>query len=376
MIKKLIITVFGLLLVLGLLGGVKALQIGALIAAGKSMTPPPEAVTTAEAAEETWQPSLNAVGSLAAVQGVTLSAEVAGTVSKIAFDSGANVEAGSLLVELDTSVEAAQLRSAEASAELARLNFERAKSLREKNTNSQADLDSADAQAKEADAQVENIRATIAKKKITAPFTGRVGIRQVNLGQFLAVGSPVVSLQSLDPIFVDLSLPQQNLGQIAPGMTARVSTDVYAGRVFEGKVTAINPDLDAVTRSVRLQVTLPNAEGLLRPGMFGTVSIMLPVTEKVLTIPATSVLYAPYGDTVFIVEDKKDEKSGEVRKVVRQQFVRLGVAKGDFVSVISGLKPGQTVVSSGVFKLRNGVAVSIHNELSPDAKLEPKPSDS
>jgi membrane fusion protein (multidrug efflux system) len=376
MIKKLLITVFGLLLVLGLLGGVKGLQIGVLIAAGKSMVPPPEAVTTAVASEETWEPSLNAVGSFAAVQGVTLSAEVAGTVSKIAFESGANVEAGAMLVELDTSVEEAQLRSAEASAELARLNFERAKSLRDKNTNSQADLDAADAQAKESVAQVENIRATVAKKKITAPFSGRVGIRQVNLGQFLAVGSPVVSLQSLDPIFVNLSLPQQNLAQIAPGMTARVSTDVYTGKIFEGKVTAINPDLDAVTRSVKLQVTLPNTEGLLRPGMFGTVSIVLPSKEKVLTIPATSVLYAPYGDTVFIVEDKKDEKSGAIQKVVRQQFIRLGVTKGDFVSVVSGLKAGDIVVSSGVFKLRNGVAVSIHNELSPDAKLAPKPSDS
>jgi membrane fusion protein (multidrug efflux system) len=376
MIKKLLITVFGLLLALGLLGGIKGLQIGALIAAGKSMVQPAEAVTTAVVSEETWEPSLKAVGSLAAVQGVTLSAEVAGTVSKIAFESGANVEAGAMLVELDTSVEQAQMRSAEASAELARLNFERAKSLRDKNTNSQADLDAADAQAKESVAQVENIRATIAKKKITAPFSGRVGIRQVNQGQFLAVGTPIVSLQSLDPIFVNLSLPQQNLAQIAAGMTARVSTDVYTGKVFEGKVTAINPDLDAVTRSVKLQVTLPNTEGLLRPGMFGTVSIVLPSKEKVLTIPATAVLYAPYGDTVFIVEDKKDEKSGAVQKVVRQQFVRLGVARGDFVSVASGLKAGDAVVSSGVFKLRNGVTVSIHNELSPDAKLAPQPSDS
>lgn len=376
MIKKLLITAFGLLLVLGLLGGVKGLQIGALIAAGKSMVAPAEAVTTAVANEETWAPTLNAVGSFAAVQGVTLSAEVAGTVSKIAFESGSNVRAGDLLVELDTSVEQAQLRSAEATAELARLNLERAKSLREKNTNSQSDLDTADAQAKESLAQVENIRATIGKKKIVAPFSGRVGIRQVNLGQFLPVGSAIVSLQSLDPIFVNLSLPQQNLAQIATGLPVRVLTDVYSGVVFEGKVTAINPDLDAVTRSVKVQVTLPNTEGLLRPGMFGTVSIVLPAADKVLTIPSTAVLYAPYGDTVFVVEDKKDEKSGEVQKVVRQQFVRLGATKGDFVAVVSGLKPGQTVVSSGVFKLRNGVAVTVHNELSPEAKLAPKPSDS
>lgn len=376
MLKKLTITIAGLLLVLGLLGGVKGLQISTLIAAGKSMLPPPEAVTTASVREETWAPSLGAVGSLAAVQGVNLSAEVAGTVSKIAFESGAAVKEGDLLVELDSSVEQAQLRAAQATAELSRLNLQRARELREKNTNSQADLDAAEAQAKQSDAQVENIAATIAKKRITAPFSGRAGIRQVNLGQFLAVGTWIVSLQSLDPIFFNLTLPQQNLGQLSAGLEATVTTDAYPDRSFKGKVTAINPDLDVATRSVKLQVTLPNAEGLLRPGMFGTVAIGLPVSNKVLTIPGTAVLYAPYGDTVFIVEDKKNETSGEVTKVVRQQFIRVGVSRGDFVEVTSGLKAGDVVVSSGVFKLRNGAAVSVHNELAPKAELAPKPSDS
>jgi membrane fusion protein (multidrug efflux system) len=376
MIKKILITVFGLLLVLGALGGIKALQIGTLIAAGKSMTPPPEAVTTAEVRADSWESTFNAVGSFAAVQGVTLGAEVAGTVSRIDFESGADVPAGAVLVELDTSVEQAELRAAEATADLALLNLQRARELREKNTNSQADLDGAEAQSKQAAAQVETIRATIAKKRITAPFAGRTGIRQVNLGQFLAVGAPVVSLQSLDPIFVNLSLPQQRLGRISVGLEARVTTDAHDGRVFSGKVTAINPDLDAATRSVKLQVTLPNAEGLLRPGMFGTVSVVLPEKTESLVIPATAVLYAPYGDTVFVVEDRKNETSGEVSKVVRQQFVRLGAVRGDFVAVVSGLKAGEVVVSSGVFKLRNNAEVSIHNELAPDARLEPKPSDS
>ena len=376
MIKKIALTCLALLLVFGAIAGVKALQIRALIASGKTMTPPPEAVTTAVVRAETWETTLNAIGSFAAVQGVTLSAEVAGTVSKIDFESGASVAAGAVLVELDTSVEQAQLRSAEATAELARLNLARARELRGQNTNSQADLDSADAQAKQAAAQADNLRAILAKKLISAPFAGRAGIRLVNVGQFLAVGTPIVSIQALDPIFLNLSLPQQQLGQIAEGLTARVVTDAHPGQLFAGKVTAINPDLDPTTRSVKLQVTLPNPKAQLRPGMFGTVSIVLPATSPVIIIPATAVLYAPYGDTVFVVEEKKNETTGEVQQVVRQQFVRLGTARGDFVAVTSGLKVGDTVVSAGVFKLRNGSTVSVKNEFAPDAQLAPKPSDS
>ena len=376
MFKKIILTTFGLLVVLGVIAGVKALQIRALINSGKTMQPPAEAVTTAVVRSESWETSLNAIGSFAAVQGVTLSAEVAGTVRKIDFESGTAVAQGAVLVELDSSVEQAQLRSAEATSDLAQLNLTRARGLRAQNTNSQSDLDAADAQAKQAAAQVDNLRAILAKKQIVSPFAGRTGIRLVNVGQFLAVGTPIVSVQALDPIFLDLSLPQQQLGLITQGLLARVSTDAYAGRLFEGKVTAINPDLDPITRSVKVQVTLPNADSQLRPGMFGTVSIILPASVPVTFIPATAVLYAPYGDTVFVVEEKKNEATGELQQVVRQQFIRLGTTRGDFVAVESGLKPGDIVVSSGVFKLRNGAAVLIRNELAPDAKLAPKPTDS
>jgi len=375
MFKKLSLTGLLLFLLVAPIVAIKALQISALIAMGKTMVPPPEAVTTAEVHEETWRPSLNAVGSFAAVQGLTLGSEASGTVSRINFESGAEVAAGTVLVELDTSVEQAQLASAQANAELARLNGVRANSLREQNTNSQAELDAVVAQGKQASAEVRNIQAVIAKRRVTAPFAGRVGIRQVNLGQFLAVGTPIVSLQSLDPIYVNFSLPQQNLSQLSEGLGARVTTDVYPGREFNGQVTAINPDLDATTRSVKLQLTLANPSGLLRPGMFGSVSVDLPVTDKVLTIPATSVLYAPYGDTVFVVEDGKDA-AGVPQKTVRQQFVRLGMTRGDFVAVISGLKLGDTIVSAGVFKLRNGVAISVDNSLAPDARLAPTPTDS
>jgi membrane fusion protein (multidrug efflux system) len=375
MFKKLSLTGLLLFLLVAPIVAIKALQISALMAMGKTMVPTPEAVTTAEVHEETWRPSLNAVGSFAAVQGITLGSEASGTVSRINFESGAEVAAGTVLVELDTSVEQAQLASAQATAELARLNLVRAKSLRDQNTNSQAELDAVEAQGKQAEAEVNNLQAVIAKRRVTAPFAGRVGIRQVNLGQFLAVGTPIVSLQSLDPIYVNFSLPQQNLSQLSEGLGARVTTDVYPGREFNGQVTAINPDLDATTRSVKLQLTLANPSGLLRPGMFGLVSVDLPVTDKVLTIPATSVLYAPYGDTVFVVEDGKDA-AGVPQKTVRQQFVRLGVTRGDFVAVISGLKLGDTIVSAGVFKLRNGVAISVDNSLAPDARLAPTPTDS
>ncbi|AHF91936.1 RND transporter [Opitutaceae bacterium TAV5] len=375
MAKKIILSLVALLALLGVIAGIKAKQIGTLIAASAKMTPPPETVTTAGVLEEYWEPTLEAVGSVAADQGVVLSSEVSGTITKIAFESGASVKAGDLLAELDISVEKAQLAAAEARAKLAEISLQRAKDLREKNTNSQADLDAADAESKEAAAQVANIRATIGKKTIRAPFGGRLGIRLVNLGQFINAGTPVISLQSLQPVHVDFSLPQQQLGQLAVGLTARVKSDAWPQQVFEGKITAINPDIDLATRSVRVQLTIANERELLRPGMFGNVTVVLPDKSKLTTIPATAVLFAPYGDTVFVVEKKAGENSGEEQFVVRQQFVRLGVRRGDFVAVSEGLEPGQTVVATGAFKLRNGVAITVNNDLAPKAELNPQPGE-
>ncbi len=376
MAKKIILALIGVLLLVGSLAGLKVLQFQTMFAQGANFTPPPETVTTAEVTRDTWQPTLTAVGSIAPVQGVMLSAEVAGTVKQIAFESGANVRVGELLVELDSGVEQAQLRSAIASAELARANLVRARDLRGKNMVSQADLDSANAQAKQADAQIDNIRAVIDKKTIRAPFAGRAGIRQVNLGQFLDTGTSIVTLQSLDPVYVNFSLPQQRLAQLKTGMTVRVTTDAFPDRDFEGKLTAINPEVETVTRNVRMQATLANSSGLLRPGMYVDVAAVLPATEQVLMIPATAVLYAPYGDSVFVVEDKKDEKTGAIDKVLNQQFVRLGKTRGDFVVVDSGLSAGQTIVTTGLFKLRNGMAVVVDNKLAPDFQINPKPADS
>lgn len=376
MAKKIIFTLVIVLILVGTLAGIKGLQFKTMFAQGANFVPPPETVTTTEAKQDTWQPTLTAVGSVAAVQGVVLGAEMSGAVKNIAFESGATVRAGDLLVELDSSVEQAQLRSAMASADLARLNLERARELREKKMMSQADLDSAEAQAKQANAQIDNTRAVIAKKAIRAPFAGRTGIRQVNLGQFLDNGAAIVTLQSLDPVYVDFSLPQQDLAQLGVGMAVRVTTDAFPSQNFEGKLTAINPEVDAVTRNVRLQATLANPAGKLRPGMYVNVAAVLPQMERVLMIPATAVLYAPYGDSVFVVEDKKDEKTGATGKVLNQKFVRLGKTRGDFVVVTSGLEAGQTIVTTGVFKLRNGMSVVVDNKLAPSLQLAPKPANS
>ncbi len=376
MTKKIILTIVGLLILVGSLAGAKVLQFQTMFAQGAKFAPPPETVTTAEVKPDRWQPTLTAIGSVTAVQGVMVSAELSGTVKNIAFESGATVKAGDLLVELDTAIEQAQLRSAAASADLARANLDRARAMRGKNMVSAADSDAAEAQAKQTIAQMDNIRAAIAKKTIRAPFTGRLGIRQVNLGQFLDNGAAIVTLQSLDPVYVDFALPQRYLAQLRAGMTVRVATDAFPKQTFAGKITAISPEVDSITRNVRLQATLANSDGRLQPGMYVEVAAVLPDAEPVLMIPATAVLYAPYGDSVFVLEEKKDEKTGAVGKVLNQKFVRLGPARGDFVVVASGLEAGQIVVSTGVFKLRNGMSVVVDNALAPQPKLTPTPANS
>jgi membrane fusion protein (multidrug efflux system) len=369
-----ILIFLGLVVLLGLIVLVKVLQIKTLI--GTKMVLPLETVATADVKQESWQENLTSVGSLTAVQGVTVAAELDGKIVQIAFEAGASVKAGDLLVKQDTSVEEAQLRSAEASVDLARVNLERTNQLFSKATVSQSQVDSDGAASKTALASADNIRATIAKKTIKAPFSGRLGIRLVNLGQNLKAGDAIVSLQALDPIYADFYLPQQDLAQIATGLAVRLTSDAYPNQAIEGKVTAVSPDIDASTRNVRVQATIKNGDGHLRPGMYVNVAVELPITQHVLTIPATAVVYAPYGDTVYVVENKTDEKTSEKQLVVRQQIVRLGLQRGDFVAVTSGLKAGDTVVTSGVFRLRPGAAVNVNNTLAPDAMLAPKPSDS
>jgi len=389
MTKRILLTLLGLIVVVGAIAGVKVLQIRKMIAQGAAFVPPPETVTTAEARMESWESVLTSVGSLTAVQGVTVSAELAGKVVRIAFEPGAQVHTGDLLVQQDISTEEAQLPGAEATVVLARADLARANDLLARKIVPQSEVDAAVAKLQEAEAAVETIRAAIAKKTIHAPFAGRLGIRLVNLGQMLREGDEIVSLQALDPIFVDFLLPQQRLAEIRAGLAVRVTNDALADRVIEGKITAINPQVDAATRNVRVQATVANPEELLRPGMFVNVTLVLPEREPVLTIPATAILYAPYSDSVFVVEEKKSEaphnpsssppdasSADPAALLLRQQFIRLGEQRGDYVAVLSGLKEGDTIVSTGAFKLRNGQAVVIDNTLSPDFQLKPKPEDS
>ena len=372
MIKKLMITITSLALLLGVPAAIKLQQFSVMAAATMEM--PPEKVTADTARMEHWPNTITSTGSLVAVQGVTISAELGGKITEIAFESGDKVKAGDLLVRMDISAEEAQLRSAEAAAKLARNTLDRNRDLRANKTVSQSDLDTSEANFKQATAQADNVRAAIEKKTLRAPFAGHLGLRQVNLGQIIEVGNEIVTLQAIKPIYVDFSVPQQQFSLLTPGSEIRVTTDAAPSKTFEGKIEAVNPEIDPVTRSVRVRGTLANTEELLRPGMFANVEIMLPTTQDVLAIPATSVLYAPYGDTVFVVEESKDEKSGQTQKTLRQQIVRLGRARGDFVAVEEGLKAGETVVTTGAFKLRPKMAVEVDNTLAPNAQLSPQPA--
>jgi len=371
--KYLLFAIMGLVVLIGALTGIKALQISQMANQGRQ--PLPETVTTAVAQMQVWESVLTSVGSLVAVHGVMISAEMTGKVVKIVFEPGSMVQTGDLLVQQDTSEEAAELRSAEATVELTKVTLQRARTLLSQGTFSQAEYDNADAQHKQALAQADNIRAVIAKKTIRAPFTGLLGIRLVNLGQILSPGDQIVSLQSLDPIFANFSLPQQQLARIRSDLTVRVETDALPGEVIEGVITAINPQVETSTRNIMVQATVANAQQRLRPGMFVNLTVLLPEQDRVLVIPATAVLNAPYSDSVFIVENDASDKKSPPGTIVRQQFVRLGVRRGDFVAVIAGLKEGETVVSTGVFKLRNGQAVAVDNTLAPAFKIAPTPKD-
>ena len=364
----------GLLALVLLLILVKALQIGKMMSTKMPM--PVETVTSAVATEEDWAPVLSAVGSLSAVQGAVVSSELGGVVSQIAFENGGNAKHGDLLVQLDASAEEAQLHSAEADLALARSDVERSRDLARRKVIAKAEIDAAESKFKQKEASVDQMRSMIAKKTVRAPFDGQLGIRQVNVGQMINAGQQVVPLTSLDQVFADFALPQQHLGKLSSGLEIRVTTDALPGRVFNGKLTAINSMVDIATRNVTAQATLDNPDHVLRPGMFAKVEVVLPEKQKALVVPGSAISYAPFGDSVFVIEKKKDEKTGEESQTIRQQFVRTGEARGDFVSITQGLKAGEMVVGTGVFKLRNGMAVTINNDLAPKPQLNPTPADS
>ena len=368
------IAIGGLLALVILLVGVKALQIVKM--ASTPMVMPATTVSSATVKEEDWAPVLSAVGSISAVQGAVVSSELGGVVSQIAFENGGTAKKGDLLLQLDASAEEALLRSAEAEAELARQDLDRTRGLASQKVLSKAELDAAESKFNRLNAVVDQMRSNIRKKTIIAPFDGQLGIRQVNVGQMINSGQQVVPLTSLDPVFADFALPQQHLGKLTPGLDVKVTTDALPGRVFDGKLTAINSMVDANTRNITLQATLENPDHVLRPGMFAKAEVTLPEKHKALVIPGSAISYAPFGDSVFVIEKKKDEKTGKESQMIRQQFVRVGESRGDLVSITEGLKAGEIVVSTGVFKLRNGMAVTINNELAPKPQTNPTPGDS
>jgi len=370
MAKRMILMLLVMILLVGGILGYKLFgryMMNKYLAAQK---PPPAVVSVIEVQELTWQPVLHAVGSFAPVEGIVVSAQLDGAVTRIAFESGATVKEGDLLVQQDISVEEAQLASAEAASTLARLSLDRAKELRAQSTNAQADLDAASAAFQQAQASGAAIKALIAKKTIRAPFAGRLGIRQVNPGQFLHSGADIVPLQALDPIYINFAMPQQNAAQVAVGQPVAVTIDAYAGEIFAGIVTALNPNVDDATRNFQIQATLKNADGKLRPGMFGSVDVQLPATEKVITLPLTAIVYNPYGNAVYVVE-RPGKEGGDL--TVRQQFVQTGATRGDQVAITKGVKPGDVVVTAGQLKLRNGTTVVINNKVTPSDSAAPKP---
>ena len=374
MLKRMIVMLGLTLVVIAGLAFVKYKQIQSAIAQA-AYTPPPEAVTTAKAQQMTWPSTLNAIGTVAAVQGVVVSADLPGTVDKIAFESGKRVREGDVLVQLDTRQERAQLAAVEAQRDLAAVNFGRMQNLAKDGIISRSDFDTAAANQKETEARVGEIRATIERKTIRAPFSGVLGLRQVNLGQYLSAGDPVVPLQSLNPIYVNFGVPQQDAAQVRMGREVRIAARELAGIEFGGRVTALDSVVDPSTRNIQVQATLSNPGNKLRPGMFVQAELGLGQSQTVITIPTSGVSYAPYGDSVFVVTTLKDEK-GKSYLGVRQQFVKVGGARGDQVGVLSGLKPGDEVVTSGVFKLRNGVPVQVNNKVVPENNPAPNPEDS
>jgi membrane fusion protein (multidrug efflux system) len=366
--------------VVGALAFVKFRQVQA--AMSQSWAQPPEAVTTVVAQPSPWPATLSAIGNVAAVRGVTVSADLPGLVSTIQFDSGKKVQQGDVLIELDSRQEQAQLVAAEADRDLKQLNLTRAQDLSKQGVVSKAEFDRADAEAKQAEAKVGEIRATIARKRIRAPFSGVLGIRQVNLGQYLNGGDPIVPLQALDPVYVNFSVPQQQAPQLKVGDPVHARAEGI-GLAATGKITALDAVVDPGTRNVQVQASFANPDHALRPGMFVETEVLVGAGNPLIAIPASAISYAPYGDSVFIVEDMPappgpDGKQAEEKsyKGVRQQFVKLGPARGDQVAVLTGLKAGEEVVTSGVFKLRNGAAVQVNNESQPGNQAAPQPEDS
>jgi membrane fusion protein, multidrug efflux system len=376
MAKRMIIMLALMAALVGGLGFLKYRQVESAIAAGASFQMPPTSVTTVIAKRETWPATLSVIGTAAAIEGVTVGADLPGTVDKIHFESGQWVSEGDILVELDTRQEKAQLANAEAQRDLARVQFGRSEQLAQAGVISKSEYDNAAAQQKATEAQVNDVKAAIARKTIHAPFSGVLGIRQISLGQYLAAGQAIVSLQSVNPIYVNFGVPQQDTPKMKLGRGLHVTSTDLPGEAFSGKITALDSVINEQTRNIQIQATLQNQGGKLRPGMYVQVELPLGEPRDVIPLPASAINYAPYGDSVYVVTDIKDEKTGKTYRGVRQQIIKIEGSRGDQVAVTSGLNPGDEVVSAGVFRLRNAAPVEINNTVKPSNSPKPNPEES
>ena len=380
---RILFVILGLLALVGTLGFIKFSQISSLMAMGKAYEksgPPPESVGSGVSKKQSWDGQLAAVGTIAPVQGVALSNDSAGVVSKISFESGKMVKQGQVLLELDTSVERAQLASAVVRHDLAVVNANRSRALIKEQVTTQAQVDTDEANVKGSATDAQTIQAQIARKIVRAPFSGRLGIRAVNVGQYLNPGTTLTVLQAVGAMYVDFSLPQQQLGTITEGMAVKVSIEGSSEPALDGTIATVDPTIDSATRTIKLRATVPNQEEKLRPGMFANVAVVLPSQGAVVTVPITAVVHASFGDSVFVIEDKRPDSPGSKTtpdgkpiKNARQQFVRLGQARGDFVAVLDGVTEGQELVTAGAFKLRNNSPILVDNSVKTDPQLNPKP---
>ena len=370
-VKSILLALVALLVVIGVIAGIKGAQIGFMIDQGKKFVPPPESVTSVAAEMQNWPNSYTATGTVEADEGITVVAEVQGKVKRIAFKSGERVKAGDIILEQESGNEEAQLSAASARLRLAAANFERLAELKTKNTVSQSELDLARQQKESAQGDVDNLKTTLQKKVMRAPFDGRLGIRQVDLGQDLAVGAAIVSLQATNRVRVNFPVPQGWLSKMSKGLPVTVAPGNGVVDKLSTQVTAIGAEINPTTRSATVQASLDNANNQLIPGMAVQVEVTLSDPRALLAVPVTSIIFAPFGDTVYVIEP--GEKPGSLK--ARQQFVRLGQSRGDFIEVVEGLQAGQKVAAAGGFKLFNGQSVVESPNKPPEYKLDPKPSD-
>ena len=366
-----VVAIGGLVVLIGLLVAIKFTQISGLMKMGKDMQaagPPPEVVGTAVATEATWEDTVASVGTVSALKGVQVSNDAAGVVTAIRFDSGAIVKQGDILVELDSNVERAQMSALQARRELANTNAGRTRALVASNSIAKSQLDNDEALVKSSASDLSALQAQIARKVVRAPFSGKLGIRQINLGQYLNPGTNITTLESLDGLFVDFNLPQQSLSDVAVGSTIHVSFEDDgsgdAGAPIDGTVKAVDPAIDPITRTIKVRAAVPeNVSAKLRSGMFANVELVLPKQRKYTIMPITGVTHASFGDSIYVVENKK----------ARQAFVKTGPIRGDFIAILDGVKPGDEVVTAGAFKLRNGAGVTINNSVDAGVSLNPHP---